>query len=70
MNSDPTLLFHIFKVIYLKIFTENIMKKTFSMIFANKAYRPNAHLLDTLMHYNINIIYYYNIVIIITVVLI
>ena len=22
----------------------------------NKAYRPNAHLLDTLMHYNINII--------------
>ena len=35
----------------------------------NKAYRPNAHLLVTLMHYNINITYYI-IVIIITVELI
>ena len=24
--------------------------------YRNKAYRPNAHPLDTLMHYNINII--------------
>ena len=32
----------------------------------NKAYRPNAHLLDTLMHYNIILHYCY---IIITVVL-
>ena len=26
----------------------------------NKAYRPNAHLLDTLMHYNIILHYCYN----------
>ena len=25
MNGDPTLLFHIFKAIYLKIFSENTM---------------------------------------------
>ena len=46
MNDDPKLLFHIFKVKYLKIrFTENIMnfvnqfslEKTFSKIFVKKS---------------------------------
>ena len=39
---------------------EQIRKSKFSMYGnltnINKAYRPNAHLLDILMHYNINII--------------
>ena len=30
------------------------------LVKLNKAYRPNAHLLDTLMHYNIILHYCYN----------
>ena len=39
---------------------ENTLAKKSKESLINKAYRPNAHLLESLMHYNIILHYCYN----------